>query len=87
MTFAGIDELSNRIAHGLMRRGIAKGDRVALFLPNCEAFIPLWFALAKLGAVEVPIADSSKGDFLRHQLATTSPKLIVIATVSASMYP
>ena len=77
LTFAGIDELSNRIANGLAARGIKSGDRVAMFLPNCEYFLAIWFALAKLGAVEVPIADTSKGDFLRHQLAITTPRLVL----------
>ena len=77
LTFAGIDHLTNRIANSLARRGIAKGDRIALFLPNCRYFVPIWFAIAKLGAIEVPIGDTSKGDFLRHQLAITEPKLIL----------
>jgi crotonobetaine/carnitine-CoA ligase len=77
LSFLQMDILTNRLANGLARLGVGKGDRVVLFLPNCEQFVPIWFAVAKLGAVETPVADTGKGGFLAHQFRVATPKLIV----------
>ncbi len=54
-SFAGLDAAVDRAANGLAARGIAKGDRVALFTHNNRAFVVLRFALARLGAVTTPV--------------------------------
>src|ERR1700761_4641225 len=56
-TFSQINTTVNRLAHGLSRFGINKGDMVGILLPNCVEFVHCWFALAKLGAIEVAISD------------------------------
>lgn len=75
--FDEVNRIVNRLAHGLRAAGISKGDRVALFLPNSLDFIFLWFALAKLGAAEVAVAETGKGAFLQHQLTISTPKMVV----------
>jgi long-chain acyl-CoA synthetase/crotonobetaine/carnitine-CoA ligase len=54
-TFAEVDARSNQIAHALRSIGIVKGDRVGVMLPNCIAYPLTWLALAKIGAVHVPV--------------------------------
>jgi acyl-CoA synthetase (AMP-forming)/AMP-acid ligase II len=54
-TYGEADRRSNRIAHALAAMGVAKGDRVAVMLPNRIDYPLVWFALAKLGAVHVPV--------------------------------
>jgi fatty-acyl-CoA synthase len=54
-TFAQLDAAVNRAANALAARGIAKGDRVALFTHNNRAFVVLRYALARLGAVTTPV--------------------------------
>lgn len=76
-TFAGMNQEVNRIAHGLSALGIAKGDLVGLFLPNCVEYVLAWFALAKLGAVEVAICDLYKGAFLEHPINLARTRIIV----------
>jgi len=83
LTFGAMDRLTWRLARGLQNQGVGKGDYVALFLPNCAEFVPLWFAVVKLGAVEVPIAESSKGGFLDHLLSVAPPKLILTTVALA----
>ena len=54
----GADELWDRVgrlAHGLAARGVRRGDRVALLLPNGPAFVTGFLAIAQLGAVVVPL--------------------------------
>lgn len=69
MTFGEVHRRAEAVAGGLSALGIGRGDRVALVLPNCTEFAIALFALARLGAVQVPINVFLKGDFLRHQMA------------------
>ncbi|QFU75804.1 long-chain-fatty-acid--CoA ligase [Halioglobus maricola] len=54
-TFAQLNERSNRIANTLLAKGIAPGDRVATLLKNGIEFVESYFAIAKIGAVMVPV--------------------------------
>ena len=54
-TYAEFDTLCNRLAYGLAECGIAKGDRVAILAYNSNVFVAMRFAVARLGAVLVPI--------------------------------
>jgi fatty-acyl-CoA synthase len=54
-TYAQFDALCNRLAHGLVSCDIVAGDRVAILSRNSHAFAALRFALARIGAVLVPI--------------------------------
>ena len=69
---------SNRLAHALGELGVGKGDRVATLLENGPAQVVSFFAALKLGAVQVPVNTAYKGDFLRHQLADSGSKVIVV---------
>jgi crotonobetaine/carnitine-CoA ligase len=66
LTFAETNEIVNRLAHGLRDAGIEKGDHVLLMLPNSLEYLYLWFALSKIGAVEVPVNTSYKEGTLTH---------------------
>jgi len=54
-TYAEFDAVCNRLAHGLLGIGVAAGDRVAVLSRNSHAFAALRFAIARVGAVLVPI--------------------------------
>jgi fatty-acyl-CoA synthase len=54
-TYAYFDALCNRLAHGLLDLGIRTGDRVAVLSRNSHAFAALRFAIARAGAVLVPV--------------------------------
>ena len=55
LTFQQLNSRANRIANALSKRGVAKGERVALLLMNSPEFVELYFGLAKIGAVIVPL--------------------------------
>ena len=76
-SFAEVNAIANRLARGFRTMGVQKGDYVVIFLPNCLEYIFTWFALAKLGAIEVTVGDSYKGAFLRHQASLSKSPLIV----------
>lgn len=54
-TFATLNQRSNRVANTLLARGIVPGDRVATLLKNGIEFVETYFALAKIGAIMVPV--------------------------------
>jgi len=91
-TYAELNGLCNRVAAGLARRGVAKGTRVAVLARNSHAFVALRFALARLGAVLVPINFMLKPDevayILRHAgavLLATDSGLAPIARAAAAI--
>jgi len=79
ISYDEIDRFSNRCANGFKKLGITKGDKVSIMLPNCPEFLYVWFGLAKLGAVEVPVNTFYKGEFLRHIVDQSDSKIFVIA--------
>jgi fatty-acyl-CoA synthase len=73
-TYAELDETVNRTASALAVRGVGKGDRIALLSHNNHAYVVLYFALARLGAVSVPVnfmlTAGEVGYVLEHSGAT-----------------
>ncbi len=55
LTFGELNGLADEYARGLLARGVSQGDRVSLLVKPCLEFIPLVFALFKLGALPVLI--------------------------------
>jgi acyl-CoA synthetase (AMP-forming)/AMP-acid ligase II len=53
--FRELNARCNRVAHALRGTGVKQGDRVALLLMNGAEFIESFFAVAKIGAVNVPL--------------------------------
>ncbi len=74
-TYAEFDALVSRLAAGLVSVGVAEGDKVAVLARNSHGFAALRFALARRGAVMVPINFMLKADevafILRHAGAKT----------------
>lgn len=54
-SYAALNERSCRLANALTAFGIGRGDHVASLMNNCTQFIEIFFALAKLGAVFIPL--------------------------------
>jgi crotonobetaine/carnitine-CoA ligase len=78
-TYNDISRYANRCANAFINQGIVKGDKISIMLPNCPEYLHLWFGSAKIGAIEVPINTSYKGEFLRHVIDQSDSKLLVIA--------
>jgi len=55
LTYKEINRRVNKLAGALAQRGVERGDRVALLMFNCMPMVECYFALAKLGAVAVPL--------------------------------
>jgi fatty-acyl-CoA synthase len=66
LTFKQLNELTNRLAHGLLSLGIERGDRVALLAHNCIECVVIQYAVAKCGGIVVPANFRYKRDELIH---------------------
>jgi len=55
MSWRVFDEKANRMANLLLKRGIKKGDKVAILLMNCLEWLPIYFGILKTGAIVVPL--------------------------------
>ena len=64
LTYAEIERMANRLAHALRDRGVKRGDRVAIYLPNSIASVISIFAALKAGGVFVVINSTTKQDKL-----------------------
>lgn len=90
ITFQQLDQDSNRLADGLRRAGIAKGDRILLMVPAGIDFICLTFALFKLGAVPVLIDPGLGRRNVLNCIATAQPKgmiAIPLAHAARKIFP
>ncbi len=77
ITYALLDEYSDRFASSLGRIGVAKGDRVALYLPNTPQFIISYFGILRLGGVVVACSPLYKERELLHQLNDSQAETVV----------
>lgn len=77
LTFGALHRASDGLAAGLARRGIGAGSRVAAMLRNGRLPIVLLHAIAKLGAVWVPVNPQARGPGLRYVLDHAEPALLV----------
>ncbi len=77
MTFAELEAESDRIAHGLVRLGIARGTRTVLMVPPSVEFFTLTFALFKIGAVIVMVDPGMGRRNLSKCLAEAEPEAFI----------
>ena len=77
LTFRDLKERSDAVATSLAAMGIAKGDRVAIMLPNCPQYIIAAFAILRLGAVIVNVNPSYTARELLVILTDAEPRAIV----------
>ena len=68
MTYADLDAATDRVAAALAKRGVNKGDRVTLFMPNSIEFVLAFYGTLKAGGVVNPINAASKEREVRFQV-------------------
>ena len=77
LTFAQLKERSDRFAQVLAGRGIGRGDRFAVLLPQRPETALAHLAVYKLGAIAVPLTVLFRHDALRFRLADSGAKGII----------
>ena len=78
LTFSGLAAQARRVAGGLAALGVRQGDRVALWLPNTPAYLTLYFACARLGAVAVAVNTRYRAAEIGDIVGRSGAKVLVL---------
>ena len=84
-TYAQMEEATNRIANGLIARGVQRGDRVALLLPRTSRLILSLFGVLKAGAAYIPCDPDYPADRVKLILEDSNAKLIITPEVAEQL--
>ncbi len=77
LTFREFNQSVNQIANALRGLGIDKGEKIAIVLPNCLELLELYWGIAKLGAVAVPLSTLLMSSGLKSLITDSDAKLVV----------
>jgi acyl-CoA synthetase (AMP-forming)/AMP-acid ligase II len=75
-TYAELDEQSDRAAAALAAWGVGQGDRIAVLSRNSGDYVALYYAVAKLGAILVPLNSWQRPGEHRGVLADAQPSVL-----------
>ena len=75
-TYRELDDASTRVAAQLLAVGLVKGDRVAAFGKNSDAFVLLWLGCTKAGLVHVPVNYALAGRELAYLLRQSGARAV-----------
>ncbi len=78
-TYAELDADVDRLARGLLVAGIAKGDRVGIWAPNCAEWTLVQYATAKVGAILVNVNPAYRTHELAYALDQSGLRLLFSA--------
>lgn len=78
LTFAGLAAQARRAAGGLASLGVKPGDRVAFWLPNTPAYVTLYFACARLGAIAVAVNTRFRASEVGDIVGRSGAKVLVL---------
>jgi fatty-acyl-CoA synthase len=78
LTYSGLAGQARRVAGGLAALGVRPGDRVAFWLPNIPAYLTLYFACARLGAVAVAVNTRYRAAEIGDIVGRSGAKVLVL---------
>jgi fatty-acyl-CoA synthase len=85
-TFAELDDDVNRVANALLERGVGRHDRVAIFSRNSYAFVVAYFALARAGAISVPVNFNFTAGEVRYVLSDSASTAAIVEDALADTF-
>jgi fatty-acyl-CoA synthase len=80
LSYADVATESRRLADGLAALGVRPGDRVAMIMANYPQFVTLKFAIARVGAIAVPVNFLYRQDELAYVLRDSGCSVVVTMT-------
>ncbi|MFX1573396.1 MAG: AMP-binding protein [Promethearchaeota archaeon] len=78
LTFKQLDERTNKLANGILKSGINKGDKVAILSNNSIEFMELYVAAAKGGFITVPISFRLHPDDVFYIIKNSDAKILIV---------
>ncbi len=83
-TYAQYDGRSNRYARWAKAQGLAKGETVALLMPNRAEYLCIWLGVARAGGATALLNTNLSGQGLAHCISIVEAKIVIVA---AEMLP
>lgn len=76
MSYSELDQLSNRVANGLIQHGFTQNDAIAIDMPMTKEAVAIYLGIIKIGAIVVSIADSFSPEEIATRLRIANAKAI-----------
>ncbi len=77
LSYGDLHRQAEALAGWLQAQGVAKGDRVALFMQNCPQFIVAFYAVQRADAVVVPVNPMNRADEFGHYITDPQTKVVI----------
>ena len=84
-TYAALTERSRRYARWALNQGVAKGEVVALMMPNRPEYMAIWLGVVSVGGVVALLNTSLAGPSLAHSISVAEPKHLIVDPVFADV--
>lgn len=84
LTYAQLDHLVTQFASALQQAGFQKGDRIALYMPNCPQYSIAYFEALHAGGIVVPSNPLYMPREIEHQVKDSGATFVVVLSL---LYP
>jgi acyl-CoA synthetase (AMP-forming)/AMP-acid ligase II len=78
LTYGELESKASRLAGGLLEAGIAPGDRVALFMPNCPELVIAYLACFTAGVIAVPLNTRYRAPEVAYALERSGAGTVIV---------
>jgi len=79
-SYAQLEKVVNKSAAGMVSSGLQPGDRIALWAPNLPEWVVAFLALARMGAIVIPIDPAASQENLQYILDQSRSRGIITST-------
>lgn len=86
LTFAQLDDTTNRLANAMRSRGVGVGDRIAIQLQNTVEFARAFVAITKAGGIAVPVNTRLAPGEIAYILADSAPKAVFVSDETRELF-
>lgn len=77
-TWAELDVRTDRLANAFDELGLCKGDRAAIYAPNCREYIEFFFACAKSGVIGAAVNTRLADHEVQQYLSYVEPEVVLV---------
>src|SRR5712692_1224147 len=78
LSYRALADRSNRYARWALRQGLAKGDVVALLMPNRPEYMAIWLGITRAGGIVALINTNLSGPSLAHCINIVAPRHLIV---------
>jgi fatty-acyl-CoA synthase len=85
ITYRELQGQAEALAGWLQSVGVARGDRVALFMQNCPQFVIAVYGILRADAVVVPVNPMNRADEFSHYIADPQARVVICSADGAGI--